>query len=117
MKLSRLPGIVLSVPIKHAISRIAVLLDLDQHISAPNSMKTSRRQKHRVARLNFETVDKVRHFSRSHRLRELTPGDSFPKADVQFCARNGRDYVPKFSFRFAAKPSCDLFGRMHLYRK
>src|SRR5689334_18500205 len=99
MKLSRLPGIIGSVPIKYPVGGVAVLLDFDQHVSASNSMKASRGQKHGVARLNFKTVDQFRDGSRSNRLLEFIPRDRFAKSDVQFRAGDcGRD-VPKFCFR------------------
>src|SRR5207237_9809665 len=58
MQLARFTSCLIdAVPIEHAISGVAVLLDLDQQISRAYSVEPSSRQKHCIASSHFDRVD------------------------------------------------------------
>src|ERR1017187_2609487 len=71
MQLARLSGIVGAVPIKHAMSGVTVLLDLDQQIAGANRMKSSGWQKHRVAGFDANLMNVVGDCSSSERVLEF----------------------------------------------
>ena len=54
---ARVPAVVGAVPIENAIGRVAVLLDLDDHIARADGVHAAAREKHPVARFYRHAMD------------------------------------------------------------
>src|SRR2546421_3272765 len=117
MQLPRVTFVIEAVPIKDAISCVAVLLNFDQNVAATDSMKSTGWKKHRVTLLHAHRVDMLGARSGAQRFVEFSATDRFLKSDKQFSVRFGCGDVPTFRFRFAAKFGRDFFRRMNLQGK
>src|SRR5205085_2466362 len=106
-----------TVPIEHAIGGVAILLNLDQHVAGADPMKSSCRQKHRVASVRANHLDMIGSGSAAQGFLKLLPSDPLFESDKKFSAGCGGRDIPTFSFRFAAKFGGDFLGRMDLKRK
>src|SRR5947209_2805015 len=117
MQLPRVTFVIKAVPIKDAISCVAVLLNFDKNIAATDSMKSTGWKKHRVTLLHAKRVDMIGARSGAQRFLEFSATDRFLKSDKQFSVRFGCGDVPTFGFRFAANLRGDFCRRMNLQGK
>src|SRR4029077_18518415 len=102
MKLSSLTLIIDSVPIENAISGVAVLLDLDQDVSAADGVKSPGRQENGVPVLRPDRVNTIGDSSRMKGVLELIARHRFSEANENFGIRFRRKNIPKFGLGFAA---------------
>src|SRR4051812_33023231 len=117
MHLARRTAFRRTVPIIDAISRVAILLDLDYDVARTERVEPAARQKNRVAPLHLETVKILFDSSVLDTLRELLRCGSFFKPRIDPCLRCRVGHKPQFRFRFTAKLFRDRFRRMDLERK
>ena|SRR5438552_894947 len=102
MQLSRFTVVIHSVPIENAISRVAILLDLDQEVSGTDGVKASRGKKHSSTAFHPDRLNTISYGSRIKDVLELIARHRFPETHENFGIRFRRYNVPKFGFGFAA---------------
>src|SRR5580704_12793120 len=117
MQLARLAVVIDAIPIINAICGVAVLLNLDQHVTGADRVKSTSRQKNGIAGLDWNSVNEVGNRSCAHGLLELIATDRMAKSHMKSSAGDRRGDMPEFRLWFAAKFRGDFLGRMNLKRK
>lgn len=106
-----------AVPVEDTVSRIAILLDLDDDVSASDGVDSAAWNENAIPGASGQAVEQVGHRAVGQgalKIRATGPG-SKPGKDVG--VRGGRGDKPHFGFGFAAKLWCDLCRRVHLHGK
>src|SRR5947207_3886138 len=103
-----------AVPIVNAISRVAVLLYLDDEIASADCMQPSARKKDCVARFDKDSMSLAIRLSLFQGFDESAARGAFFQSGKNFGLGCGVGDIPELRFRFAAKFLRDCGGWMHL---
>ena len=117
MQLSRFAFVIDAVPIEHAISRVAILLDFDEEIAGADCVKASSRKKHSIAGFDSNGMNVRGDGAIANCFFESSARQLVPQSGKYFGVRIRSGDVPELALRFAAKLLRDVFGRMNLQRK
>src|ERR1700730_11225561 len=96
VQLARFAAVIDAVPIEHAVSGVAILLDLDQQITCANCMKPPCRQKHGVAGFDAASMNAVCHCSPIKRMLEFLSREPCAQPDKELGIRSRGGDIPKF---------------------
>ena len=106
-----------AIPIEHAVSGIAILLNFYQQIACAYRMHTAGREENGIACLNGNFMNVIDHGSIAYPLLKHVARDGLTKSNENLGVRIRGGYVPKLALRLASQFAGNIFRRMHLKRQ
>ena len=103
-----------TIPIKDAVSRVAVLLDLVDDEACADGMDLAARNEQAVASSRFQNLDAISHGAFADGLLKGFTSHTLAESGIEFGTLLRMNHEPHFRLRFAADVGSQMRGRMDL---